>query len=276
MQAQLASGEPPHCVTYVNFNVSKTLEQPVYMYYKLENFYQNHRRYAMSRDDSQLAGNDFSYSDLSDCEPFAYYGEFQGISSNKSASQLYCPCGLIAWSMFNDSFVLSNENQVICNGTNPDGIQCTKQGIAWKSDVEKKFKAFSNPHKYYQYPLEYYGETGHKLPNVTDEDFMVWMRTASLPTFRKLYRKINVDLVPGELYTLTITQNYPVYSFNGKKYVVFSTSTWVGGKNEFLGGAYVAVGSICFFLALIFLLKHLVSPRSPGELGFLANDASHK
>ena len=33
---------------------------------------------------------------------------------------------------------------------------------------------------------------------VTDPDFIVWMRTAALPEFRKLYRVINRDLRKGE------------------------------------------------------------------------------
>ena len=32
------------------------MKAPVYFYYKLENFYQNHRRYVKSRNDDQLAG----------------------------------------------------------------------------------------------------------------------------------------------------------------------------------------------------------------------------
>ena len=43
--------------------------------------------------------------------------------------------------------------------------------------------------------------------------------------------------------------------------MVISTVSWLGGKNDFLGYAYIAVGSICIVLALAFLVKHIVSPR---------------
>jgi hypothetical protein len=70
--------------------------------------------------------------------------------------------------------------------------------IAWKSDREKKFKMNddvaavidnaallnANFHVTRQSP------NGFLLPKVTDEEFMVWMRTAGLPEFKKLHRRI--------------------------------------------------------------------------------------
>ena len=35
--------------------------------------------------------------------------------------------------------------------------------------------------------------------------------------------------------TLLIYYNYPVKSFDGKKYFVIATTSWIGGKNFFLG-----------------------------------------
>jgi len=42
--------------------------------------------------------------------------------------------------------------------------------------------------------------------DVTDPDFIVWMRTAALPNFRKLYRIINETLAPG-VYTFTVANS---------------------------------------------------------------------
>jgi hypothetical protein len=41
-----------------------------------------------------------------------------------------------------------------------------------------------------------------------DEDFVVWMRTAGLPTFKKLHRIINTDLQPGT-YRVSIMNSTP-------------------------------------------------------------------
>jgi hypothetical protein len=40
----------------VTLNVTTRIPGPAYFYYRLSNFYQNHRRYVSSRNDNQLAG----------------------------------------------------------------------------------------------------------------------------------------------------------------------------------------------------------------------------
>ena len=90
---------------------------------------------------------------------------------------------------------------------------------------------------------------------------MVWMRTAALPNFRKLYGKIEVDLEPNEEIAVTIQNNYNTYSFGGKKKLILSTASWLGGKNDFLGMAYLMFGGLSIFLALIFILIRLIRPR---------------
>ena len=87
------------------------------------------------------------------------------------------------------------------------------------------------------------------------------MRTAALPTFRKLYGRIQVDLRAGELITVTMQNNYNTYSFGGKKALVLSTTSWIGGRNNFIGVAYVAIGGICLFLAMGFVILYVIKPR---------------
>ncbi len=49
--------------------------------------------------------------------------------------------------------------------------------------------------------------------------------------------------------------------FDGAKYVVLAQVSWMGGKNPFLGIAYLVVGGVCFVLGIVFLIVHLVSGR---------------
>ncbi len=79
------------------------------------------------------------------------------------------------------------------NGTS---VVLDKTNIAWPSDVNDKFKEPNGP-----LPSNWIKVAN--LPNVTDEDFIVWMRTAALPNFNKLKRRILTDLKAGT-YTLTI------------------------------------------------------------------------
>lgn len=99
------------------------------------------------------------------------------------------------------------------------------------------------------------------------------MRTAALPTFRKLYGKIEMDLNMNDVINVMVENNYNTYSFNGKKKLVLSTTSWLGGKNDFLGIAYLTVGGLCFFLAMVFTVIYLVKPRY--GLFFLPNLTSN-
>lgn len=233
-------------VCNITFFVKDKMDPPVYMYYRLENFYQNHRRYVKSRSDTQLKGQtDYVYSDLSDCDPYISVGD------SHDSNLFYLPCGLIARSLFNDTFLLFKESD-----NTPVALR--KNGIAWESDKKKKFK---NP------PADSRGI--RTIPDFQDEDFIVWMRTAGLPDFKKLYRIIDTPLEANTTYYATIRSNYPVSSFSGKKHVVLSTTTWIGGKNPFLGYAYIVVGAICLVLGVIFLIKHRIAPRKLGDTKYL-------
>jgi hypothetical protein len=44
------------CTCTITFTLTSSFPAPVYIYYGLTNFYQNHRRYVKSRDDNQLLG----------------------------------------------------------------------------------------------------------------------------------------------------------------------------------------------------------------------------
>ncbi|KAJ1621164.1 ligand-effect modulator 3 family [Pavlovales sp. CCMP2436] len=186
------------------------------------------------------------------------------------------PCGLIAWSLFNDTFTLTK--------TGGSKVPLVKSGIAWNSDVSTKFKNSDG--------------TGNNFPPFAskcteDEDFIVWMRTAGLPTFRKLYRRINVDLEAGE-YSITIKNgevlsgrgDRPINRWSNKEqntlypvtpFVVLTTTAWIGGRNDFLGYAYIIVGGVSLILALAFFVKHKISPRKLGDTSYLiwSKDQTH-
>ena len=153
---------------------------PVYVFYELRNFYQNHRLYAKSLNSDQLKGNSPSQSTLeSDCYPIIYnrdlYINYSITNKSLDPNATANPCGLVAYTVFNDSFSLG------------DNIQISDFGIAWPSDLQK-YK-ITNPDEMWT--------------NTTDERFMNWMRIAAMPTFRKLWGRIDNGLPSGN-YTLSI------------------------------------------------------------------------
>ena len=54
---------------------------------------------------------------------------------------------------------------------------------------------------------------------------------------------------------------FPVDQFHGTKSIIISTRTVMGGRNPFLGIAYVVVGGICILLGVIFTVTHMIKPR---------------
>ncbi|PIA63991.1 hypothetical protein AQUCO_00201352v1 [Aquilegia coerulea] len=99
-------------------NVIKHMKSPVFVYYELDNFYQNHRRYVKSRSDKQLRSRAFE-GHTDKCEP-----------EDKTDKGTIVPCGLIAWSMFNDTYGFT---------VNDKRVEVNKRNIAWKSDKHSKF-----------------------------------------------------------------------------------------------------------------------------------------
>ncbi|XP_073135044.1 ALA-interacting subunit 1-like isoform X2 [Henckelia pumila] len=225
------------------------MKQPIYVYYQLDSFYQNHRRYVKSRSDQQLRSVS-EEGDTDSCKP-------EGTADGRPI----VPCGLIAWSLFNDTYILTRNNQQ---------LNINKTHISWKSDRDRKFGKNVFPKNFQNGTLIGGGTLDPLLPLNKQEDLMVWMRTAALPTFRKLYGRIEVDLQPGDTINVTISNNYNTYSFNGKKKLVLSTTSWLGGKNDFVGIAYLTVGGLCISLAIVFALIYLVKPRRLGDPSYLS------
>ena len=102
---------------FVNFTVPTTLTNPK-IYYKLENFYANHRNFVKSRSYSQLRGNVFEVDGLGACDPVPSMGDLledqQGYAIDGvtmlSSSDAAHPCGLIAKYHFNDRFRLETDS----------------------------------------------------------------------------------------------------------------------------------------------------------------------
>ena len=87
------------------------MEKDIMVYYQLNGFYQNHRRYVKSKSDDQLNGKDITYEamkDSQDCDPVITNKDMEKTISitNKELQEkdVAIPCGLIAKSFFNDNY----------------------------------------------------------------------------------------------------------------------------------------------------------------------------
>ncbi|KAF8803624.1 Lem3/Cdc50 [Phlegmacium glaucopus] len=263
--------EKKQCV--VEFDLPADLEPSVFFYYKLTNFFQNHRRYVKSLNSNQLKGKFVSTStlDTSDCKPLA----------TLDGKAIY-PCGLIANSLFNDTFSSPTLLNPSGSSDSSQPYAFSPKGIAWPGEA-KKYAAspigpggYPNlssivppPNWHLRFPDNY---TNQNLPPdlSTDEQFQNWMRTAGLPTFTKLYGRNDDDTMHKGTYQITIGLNFPVLPYKGTKSFVISTVSWIGGKNPFLGWAYVAAASVFVLLAILGTARHLIKPRRLGDMSLLS------
>lgn len=263
------------------FTVPSDLHPTVFLYYKLTNFYQNHRRYVKSIWEDQLNGQAVAPHDLTGddrCDPMA-------IAPNGKA---YYPCGLIANSYFNDSFHSPRLLNARGGSSSAVTYNMTDKGIAWDSDKRRFQRTKYNasqieppPNWKLMYPDGY---TEDNLPNLHEwESLMNWMRTAGLPTFSKLALRNDDEIMTAGTYAMDIEDSmasalcvaniffldFDVLAYKGTKSVLISTMTVIGGRNPFLGIAYIAVGGLCVLLGLLFLAGHLIKPRRLGDHRYL-------
>ncbi|XP_049849034.1 uncharacterized protein LOC126317099 [Schistocerca gregaria] len=211
------------------------LRAPFYVYYQIDNFYQNNKRYYNSRNAKQLRGEMvYSFSELRDCSPY--------ISKNNSLNldDFYIPCGLMARSFFNDSFKIYNLRKY---------IELDKKDIAYSSQIGAIYK---NP------PSD---QPGIRVINdLENEDFVVWMHPSAFPYTRKLWG-VSYEGVRSAHCYCDVQNNFDVSAFNGKKYIVLVEKNWLGSSSRFLSILYIGAGSFYLLMSFIFLFVYIWSKR---------------
>jgi LEM3 (ligand-effect modulator 3) family / CDC50 family len=280
----------------VNFTAPSDMLPPILIHYQIKNFHQNHRSYYKSKDAYQLLGKVGDQDQISadDCKPINKLG---GITIN--------PCGLIANTLFNDYFTLLSGNDasgqplvmleegiawqsdVEYTYAQPDGFNytecapgacdatCCNEGDSCKDGlpyVDKDGKCY----RYYyplddttQYLYETYPDIISPIEGVTNEHFIVWMRIATQPDFRKLYGWINQPILKGETLTFQINANYVVTRFQGSKTLLVGTTSIFGGRNPYLAPVFIWVGVFCLVAGTFFSLKQYFRPRKLADPAYL-------
>lgn len=244
------------CTCMLSFNIKDDVhaDKLVYLYYGLENFYQNIRKLVKSRDRDQLAGNE-NIEQIKCKEFFDYY--------NKS---IY-PCGAMANSMFNDEFELyHNETK--------QPIVLDRYNIALDTDRNNNFK---NPSPRYQalvrstfmHPL-------HWSKGIFDLDlvdtynnglqngpFIVWMREETFTDFIKLDSIIRGGLKKGT-YNIKIKYRFGIFHNpeTDRKIFHLVTPSKFGIRNMrfILLSDFVTIVLIVFTISCFYIDRQLDNP----------------
>ncbi|CAO3624368.1 unnamed protein product [Cunninghamella echinulata] len=246
----------------VDFTVPTTIQGPVYMFYRLTQFYQNHRQYIKSVDTNQLLGIASDQGTVSsNCHP---------LSVNNTNQKIIYPCGLIANSLFNDTYsnlTLINNNN---NGpvTNIVTYNLTRKGLTWPTEYQKYGNTQYTldqiappPNWSVRYPGgQYTPEFPPPDLSTSMEKLKVWMTLGALPDFRKIWGKNDQSLAAGR-WRILIDSNYNTTKFGGEKWLVISNSSPLGSRNFYLGLTYMGVGGFCLILGTLFTILHCIKPR---------------
>jgi len=277
----------------IEFTPQEDMRAPILIHYELTNFHQNHKTYESSFDVTQLAGGDSDDAE-ENCAPLYKLGD---ITLN--------PCGYQANTFFNDKFTLMSgdafdgeplkmfEEGIAwqsdlqykfsqpddfaheeCPDDNCDASCC--DGDSWScsepylnANDEKCYRYYYPDDNTTQYLYETYSNLISPLEGVENEHFIVWMRLATLPDFRKLYGYIDQSIPAGNTITFQIDANFVVESFGGTKSLILSTNNIFGGKNDYLGRSFIWFGYFCIATAFFFMFKHWCSPRKLGDKQYL-------
>ncbi|KAI2624069.1 CDC50 family protein [Xylaria nigripes] len=250
-----------HTICTLQFRLFRNLSAPVRAYYRLDNFYQNHRRYVNSFFPDQLLAKNFTQSALqnSNCAPLAV----------ENGRQIY-PCGLIANSLFNDTI-----RRPMLEGVSGDAASRTynwsEKDIAWAADIALykplehiNYDAIIPPPNWRKrFPNNYTPD--NPPPNLkTDEHFISWMRTAALPSFYKPWAFSNETLIAGR-YSIEIVDNFDMTEFNGRKSLVLTSTGALGGRNDLPGILWLALSGFFFAMTILFVIGNWVRPRKLGD-----------
>ncbi|OMJ69616.1 hypothetical protein SteCoe_32615 [Stentor coeruleus] len=220
----------------IEFHITEHMKGDVFLYYQINNMYQNHRKYSKSLNPKQLKGSDLSKDDIeSTCDPVLEIKNLhRDIMVNLSRTDVANPCGLVAKSYFNDTFSLYQKDS---NKT----VKIHENDIAFPRDKDDKFRNSSDVDK-------------KRWTDVTDEHFIVWNSIAVTKNFRKLWGRIN-GLDKGR-YIMKINSLYDVSDFNGEKHVVLTTLSVLGGKMPYLGILCIAIGVSSIVGSVVFFILH--------------------
>jgi len=186
----------------LQFDIPNDIGAPVLLFYRLTKFYQNHRRYVKSLDQDQLQGTFRSNASIasSNCDPLTLGPD----------GRAYYPCGLIANSMFNDTFFSPTLLNAAGSSDSNTTYMMTNSSIAWSSDSALYKQAPYTPDQVVPPP-----DWALRYPNGYNEDFpipdistwqelQVWLRTAGLPTFSKLALRSDNQAMGQGTYQMSI------------------------------------------------------------------------
>ncbi|KAH0792099.1 cell cycle control protein [Histomonas meleagridis] len=224
----------------VNFTIPKDINQPLGLYYKLTNFKQARKEIATSFETRMLMGQYVSIDDVESCT----FRKF--VNDTKNIYNLYIPCGVLPYLVFNDTFYIIETNDF----------------------VEKKITLEVDRDIGFQEPDMRYNVSTHWLEDddlfpgtQTNEHFISWMRVSAFSPFRKLYAK--AESMKAGNYSMFIHNNYKGV-FDGRKYFIISETGSFGTNGKGVLAVFLVTALVLMITAILlgFMAYNRMNPTS--------------
>lgn len=241
------------CDTF-NITVDQKLSKPVYVYYHLTQVWQNHFLYIRALSSEQIFGEDVT-------ETTACEGSTFGVELYKNNQSTIFPCGLQAWSQFNDNITV--------NAYSAEGSEKCKDCLSYENialDIDKNRLTslnFSDPaNSEFTNVVDETIWNGKSIrgevtiPDLQDESLLIWLRYASSSNFKKIHSIIHHDLNAGDVLEFSITSKFNNKVFAGTKELILSEAGKFGGKQNFLSILFLISGLGSFIIVSATLCVH--------------------
>ncbi|CXI10354.1 LEM3/CDC50 family protein, putative [Plasmodium berghei] len=264
---------------YKIFEIKKEMKQPIYIHYKISNFYYNYKHFLIDESHSTYDGKRCKHiKTLEDLYKFRCINGKQtlpeltqnlkiknkskiknsivgnenddsqildeekcdiNILTEKEKKQNIFPCGLVSASIFNDKISLSVKNK---------NLEINKFPIINYYDLFFYLKKHKKNSEKYQMWL-----------NTFSHEYKNWFAPPMTSSFIKPYGIIKEDLKPGNDYKIIFTQNtWPEQAWKSKKYFQLTTLRPIGNATFELAYAFFLLSFIYFIiLIVIFILAKL-------------------
>ncbi|CRG97308.1 conserved Plasmodium protein, unknown function [Plasmodium gallinaceum] len=239
------------------FRIKKDMKKPVYIYYKISNFYVNYKTFLSDESHSLLKESRCKYiktledlynyrcvNNIQTLPEINSYVDKSGKKENKKCdissisieekNKRIFPCGLVAASIFNDKIDLSFKSE---------SFHIDKFSILNHFDFLvyiKKHKDFSNYNIWI---------------NGFSPEYKNWTRSPMTSSFIKPYGVINQDLKAGHNYKIAFTQNtWPSKEWNAKKSFQLISLGVIGNSTFELAYSFFLISLIYIIIIIIMLI----------------------
>ncbi|KAL8428940.1 hypothetical protein Efla_000980 [Eimeria flavescens] len=204
------------------FRVSRQLQPPLYVYYRIQDFYANFRPYVKDGP-PETAAEALAVREVDGVQTLPSLAEVVGTGERLSGdkvtpeSESFFPCGWQSVSLFNDVLEIKKQD-----GSEIGNVTLDTENVAFPWD----FLQFMLPRT----DWESEKLTPWVLPS--DPRFRVWLHPPFTPGFQKLYAVSAESLEPDTQYYAVISTNlWPAEAWGASKAFVVASLTPMGGPN---------------------------------------------